>query len=700
MSTISRLAAGFSSDRRISLDEAQALVTEAKKNGISTYDKGELKKVLQQYQSQFDPAALRLLSDIIGGAAPEPTPGPNVPSAGGRTTALGPSSAGQPVYVTDAGLLTTKADGSAPSTLRDTAEAAYRAAALVDDAPDNLFKPLGLSQDVRGRLFDRLNQDLARVTAPGNGLELAQALQARSSLATVMRGLLEATPEPQLQEKMLGAYEALVRAEPDTRLRENLVFHLANSEVAKSGKGKAVAAALMEQLSPTKPPYEKWFAGGNKTVNLSWTVGQGEFFKGFTDNLKAAGFKPVGTEGTGSGTYEKTVNRPGVGETTFRISVREGGTNILAPMNDPNVQVVGYDGHSNWGRNMTASVRNGPESSDGAAGKLLFYNLCVGKGVLDRVKEKYGNAQVVTTYAASNFYTDSSGQMTRGEGVQALLALVDGISNRADWQVLHGAMNKAANIGYGRTWDNYVTPISTLTREKVLDRDNDGQADYLDKHFNYDTVNVAEDTRREFTPVKHSRPASVLDGTKVLVGANMINTLSEFSAILDRVNPDSKVVPNGWFEPKLGESDIVKFEAAKGPNGKPEFRMSVNARYAHASEEMLRMVTVHGFNRWLAESGQLRMDAVDAKLAGVIVAAQSLKVDDGYRDSEVWTNFLSRFGLPNIPLATVTGILSAEHGHAYAGSLEMVSKLKATLSPDALAALKAPGSGAPTRLVG
>jgi len=126
----------------------------------------------------------------------------------------------------------------------------------------------------------------------------------------------------------------------------------------------------------------------------------------------------------------------------------------------------------------------------------------------------------------------------------------------------------------------------------------------------------------------------------------------------------------------------------------------VNARYAHASEEMLRMVTVHEFNRWLAESGQLRMDAVDAKLAGVIVAAQSLKVDDGYRDAEVWTNFLSRFGLPNIPLATVTGILSAEHGHAYAGSLEMVGKLKATLSPDALAAVKAAGSGAPTRLVG
>jgi hypothetical protein len=81
----------------------------------------------------------------------------------------------------------------------------------------------------------------------------------------------------------------------------------------------------------------------------------------------------------------------------------------------------------------------------------------VGKGVFDRVKEKYGNAQVVTTYAASNFYVDSSGQMTRGEGVQALIALVNGIAERSDWQTLHQAMNKAADIGWGRTWDNYIT---------------------------------------------------------------------------------------------------------------------------------------------------------------------------------------------------------------------------------------------------
>lgn len=689
MTTIRRLAETFATDRKITADEARQLVAKAQENGISRYDKLQLRNVVRQYQSLFDPGVLDVLTPIIGSL-----PRPVTPS-GGATVLSAPASE-RPVFLSKDGNFSLKADGSVPSSSLEKADAAYRAAELVDNAAGNIFQDAAVPQDTRAKLFDKLQADLS--TTP-SGLDKNQALQFRSSELTVLLHLMEASPEPELQEKMLASFDKLVRADPDRRLRENLVFHFANSAVAQTAKGKEVSAVLMKDLAPMTPPYEKWFANGNKTVNLSWTVGQGEFWKGFTNNLKNAGFKPVGAENQyGVTTYEKTVNKPGVGDTTVRISVREGGNNMLAPMNDPNIQMVGYDGHSNWGRNMTSSVRSGPTDAAGGDGKLIFYNLCVGKGVLDRVREKYPNAQVATTFAASNFYTDSSGQMTRGEGVQALLALVDGISARADWQSLHKAMNKAADIGWGRTWDNYVTPVSTLERERVLDRDNDGQADYLDKHFNYDTVAVAEDTAREFTPVKQSRPAGVLDGTKVLVSANMINTLSEFSEILDRVNRDSKVTPTGWFDPKLGDKDVVKFEAVKNKAGKTEFRMSVSSRYSHMSEEALRMTTVYEFNRWLTDSGQLRMDPVDAKLAGVIVAAQSLKVDDGYRDNEVWSSFLKRYNLPQIPLSTVSALLSAEHHH-YAGSFQMVSALKGQLSPEMVTALKAPEAGVPVTLV-
>ena len=317
------------------------------------------------------------------------------------------------------------------------------------------------------------------------------------------------------------------------------------------------------------------------------------------------------------------------------------------------------------------------------------------------VKEKYGNAQVVTTYAASNFTTDANGQMSRGEGVQALLALVDGVAGRQSWEQLHRGMNDAADLGTGRTWDNYVTPISTLTREKVLDRDNDGQADYLDKHFNFNTFKVAEDTAREFKPVKQERPAGILDGTKVLVSANMVNTLSEFSGILDRANPDSKVIAGGWFEPKMGEKELVRFTEQKGKTGNTEFVMQVNARYSHMSEEALRGITVYEFTRYLADKGTLRMDPVDAKLASVVAFAQSLDVDDGTRDDEVWSALQSRYNLPaDLDRSKVMSALGSHTGNNYAGDQAVIDALKTALSPATLAALKKPEVGVPVTIVG
>ncbi|MDP1915674.1 MAG: hypothetical protein Q8L14_05495 [Myxococcales bacterium] len=696
MTTIRRMGQTAAADRAITPDEAKAMVAQAQKNGIvSKTEKADLQRIMKDHKDLFQPGALELIKALI-----EPMPPPQ-PPPGGQTINLDPSGANRPVFLNASGVFTAAADGKPPANDVELGDALFKAGEVADNSKTPLLA--NATPELQQKTFDQLKLALARVPsdgAPPAGLDANQALQLRGSAGAVLLDLVNAAKTPALQQTALGTYEALVRAEKNPRLRETLIFHLVNSSAAQTGEPKKVADALLKELAPMQPPYEKWFANGNKTVNLSWTVGEGEFFKGFTDYLKGHGFKAVGPENQGVATYEATINKPGVGETKFRISVREGGTNILAPMNDPNVQVVGYDGHSNWGRNMTASVNNGPANPAGGDDKLLFYNLCVGKGVLDKVKEKYGNAQVVTTYAASNFYTDGAGQMTRGEGVQALMALVDGIAGRKGWPDLHKTMNAAADIGWGRTWDNYLTPISTMTREKVLDRDNDGQADYLDKHFNYSTFKVPEDTRRELEPVKQERHASVLDGTKVLVSANMVNTLSEFSGILGRANADSKVVAGGWFEPKMGEKDLIRFTEQKGRDGKTEYVMSVSARYSHLSEEGLRAITVFEFNRFLGDKGLIRMPAEDVKLAGLLAFGQSLAVDEGYRDREVWGTFLKRYNLPaSIDLSMVTQALGAHTGHNYAGDAAGVAKLKALIGPEALAELKKPEVGQPVTVV-
>ncbi|MBI3182607.1 MAG: hypothetical protein HYZ28_10770 [Myxococcales bacterium] len=682
MPSIRRLAEQFATDRVITTAEAQALVAKAKEDGtVSRWDKLQLRQAITQHRDKFEPGALAVIQQVLVSLPPPPPPS-------GQTISLDPSGAHRPVFLTPAGVFTANADGRPPANDAELGDSLFRAAELVDDASGNVFLDTQVPKATRAAAFENVKAALAKVAAgstPPAGMDQNQALQMRASSATVLLHLMEASTEPDLRAPMVQAYEGLVRAEANVRLRENLIFHFANSAAAQAGPAKEVAATLMKELAPTKPPYEKWFANGSKTVNLQWTVGQGEFWKGFTGTLKSRGFQPVGREDQyGVTVYEKTIQKPGVGETKFRISVREGGTNLLAAMSDPSANIIGYDGHSNWGRNMTSSIRRGPEVGDGGEGKMFVYNLCVGKGVLDQLREKYPQLQPVATFGASYLDTDIDG-------------LCNAIAERADWEKLDQFFNRTD--GY---WDkqNFVTPIATLVRERVLDRDNDGQADYLDKHFNFNTFKVPEDTAREFRPIKQDRPANILDGTKVNVAAQMLNTVSEFSSILERVNPDSKVVPQGWFDPKMGEKDVVRFTEAKGPDGKAELRMQVNARYSHMSEEALRASVVYEFDRWLTATGKRRLDPVDAKLNGLIGFAQSLDIDESSRDDQVWKQFLARYSFPpEVDRDVIQRLLDAEHHH-YAGSPEMVASLRRELPAQVIEALRRPEVGEPVSIIG
>jgi hypothetical protein len=663
--SIRTLARNAAADRTITRAEAQQLVDKAKADGkITSYEKSQLREALTQYKDLFTADAEALVRPLLERTPP---PGP------GQAVSLDPTPSQRPVFLGADGRFTVHSNGAPPKNALEAGDALYRAGELIDNARDNVFA--GLPKDLRQKAFDQLKPTLS-TTAPA-GYDDKQALQARASSGAVLLHLLEGTKEPELAAPMLKAYEALVKAEPNQRLKENLIFHLSNSPAAQAGEAKQVADALMTQLAPLKPPYEKWFANGNNTVKLDWQVGD-EFLAGFKSNLSRSGWKETAA---GSGVYQKTFKDPQHGETKFEIRTRlGGGSSLLDKVGDKSVHIVGYDGHSNWGKNQVSSIKRAPTLPDGGDGQLFFTNLCVGKSQIDAMKEKFPNLQYTTTYGSSSTDTDID-------------ALAKFISQRKGWSDITPFLDRTDGH-----WDrnNFVTPISTLTREKVLDRDNDGQADYLDKHFNVSTFAVAVDTQREFRPVKQDRPPELLDGTKVGIAAQVLNTVSEFNGVLKDVNEHSRVIAGGWFEPKAGEADVVKFEKAKGKDGQPEYRMTVNARYSHMSEEALRATCVYELNRWLQSSGEQKLDPVDRKLLAVIGYAQSLDIDDGWRDDELFTQFLSRYNLPAISRNDIQALLDAEH-HDYAGSEGMVNALKAKLTPAALAELKKPEVGEPVR---
>ena len=103
----------------------------------------------------------------------------------------------------------------------------------------------------------------------------------------------------------------------------------------------------------------------------------------------------------------------------------------------------------------------------------------------------------------------------------------------------------------------------------------------------------------------------------------------------------------------------------------------------------------------LVATGHVRRRQLVGPLArgarpGIAVFAQSLAVDEGSRDREVFTNFLKRYNLlETITLSWVTTALAAHTGHNDAGDTAVVNSLKAAIGPDAVAALKKPEVGVP-----
>ena len=69
-----------------------------------------------------------------------------------------------------------------------------------------------------------------------------------------------------------------------------MVYNLAQSAAADQPAVGAVLDAFKASLTPESPPYDKWFAQGNQTLKMSWSIGP-EQEEGFPKNLLENGFR-------------------------------------------------------------------------------------------------------------------------------------------------------------------------------------------------------------------------------------------------------------------------------------------------------------------------------------------------------------------------------------------------------------------------
>ncbi|MBI5495283.1 MAG: hypothetical protein HY904_09645 [Deltaproteobacteria bacterium] len=664
--------------------DAQKIADLVQKDGkISSNEKYSLAAVMVANKMTVD--AKDKLQSLTG--TPEQT---------GAGKPLDPTGTYRPVFLSPSGFFVEGKDQDKPRTPTELGSGLFRMADLVDDLKANPLAGTAVTAADRTKVLANLTDALGSVAvgapAPA-GLSAKQVLQMRSSAATVLLALAEAAGgDAQLKHKAITQYVNTLKAETNPILRDSMTWNLARVSSSLPADLKALAQPLVDQLAPRSPPYDEWFKNGNRTLNVSWSTGEDEeFFPGYVDMLKDRGFTPEGNvPARGPGTFVKKVTPPGGQEMEIRIKVGINRDDLFRDMNKEDVHIVGYDGHSDLGRTVPDALVNSPDSK---GKKLIFTGLCAGKDNIHNMRERYPDAQVLTTFTSSYFDTTTrAGKkvMNESENFNTLMEVVEGSVKRLSWEKLNdnirenGVLFPWSHVMPGGT--NYISPVHTEIRRKVLDTDHDGQADYLDKFANFDTFKPTADTLREFDAVTPSRPAEVLEGTVPHLAAQALNTGTGYNSVTQDYKKQN-ILGDGYFTPKAGEKAIVRFEKDTAPDGSKILKMQVNANHAHMSVEGLRAVASYEFIQTIAKEQNLT--GVDAKLMGLTFAAFSILYDQSRwgRDETIWTGMLRHLGLPeNIPFGPISKLLDEEH-HDYSGNMEHVRKFKAALPADILARL-------------
>jgi hypothetical protein len=564
-------------------------------------------------------------------------------------------------------------------------EGLYAAAKLIDDAPGNALEARALSGSQRKKLLGSLQADLAKAPAggaPAEGLDATQTLQLRSSASTVLLELMTAEGTSDgVRQEALGSYLKTMTGETNGVLRDQMGWNLLRlAPTMPAGSHQAIGEAL-ESARSSEPPYKAWFKDGDNTVTVDWSAGP-ESLSDDKKRLVKEGFAELGSDGGGT-LYEKTYEANGV-ETTFRVRMRSFRQDMFKRVEDPDTDMVIYTGHSNWGRNMRGSLE-GLDNPTGGANKLVLTDLCVGKGEMQQFKDKFPNADMVTTFNSSYFIPGSAQREAESEGINAILTTFDGIANRAPYSEIAEGVRRANPWGYEHDKEgvdnNFIFPGDELARRRVLDRDHDGQADILDRVVDFNSFKPALDAARDFAPID-GRPAAIQDGTKLHFAAMTVTRLGVYSETLAADTSDGRVTPGGMYDPQPGETDMFRFER-QAIEGRPGVIMTMNSAYAHASEESLRAGACYEFARFVqGDEG----DPLNNRLNALMFASHSLDTDTASGDTVTWTALLEAKGMPAISRREVEAAKSSDHDF-YSGSNSAVRALRGKLDESVLNAV-------------
>jgi hypothetical protein len=404
---------------------------------------------------------------------------------------------------------------------------------------------------------------------------------------------------------------------------------------------------LAESVAPARPPYEAWFGdaiakGEQPQLNGKQYV-QDEFWRRELANYKKAGFKVEVTHdhhGERQAIVTGTLKDPKgkADDVALRFELVEKDDDVFEAMDDPNLQVVLYTGHSGVGSVAKWSVETAPSQR---GDKLVGLFACRTKQNANMVRRQFPDAHVIV----SNHGTYGNDDRI------AILELLKGIGARNSYEQMQAAVNK------GGVWekDNYFFPHDRR-QLKHVDLDGDGKTalsgDRVDLLYH---VKVPRG-RGERVTMKPSRkdPATLMssaDGGKLADAVSWFNSLHKYWSeefgwqhefdMADRFRAD------GWFT-SSDDDEIVRVEEVKVRGQDPIYRVKVNAAYADQSDHALAMMVTWALNEELSKDTRPDEKDYDRHLRGLAFVSSYVAnlVEFADLGDNLLRNFAKRFGYP------------------------------------------------------
>jgi hypothetical protein len=341
--------------------------------------------------------------------------------------------------------------------------------------------------------------------------------------------------------------------------------------------------------------------------------------------------------------------------------------------------------------------------------QLCMIDCCAGLDNLDDDQKALGDLEVLTTFSSSFFWKGTITEggtsfegVTNSEGMEALMALFEGLSKEEGYEPIRTRVNEAISSYAHERNPNLVFPTLEDYREvrwNHLDGDADGRMDSNDVLYQFGLKKALADPNHEFQ-LRDDGAFDELNGNALKDAVLDLNVATHYNGAIGSSNDAviHKFLGNGYFDGK-DSRELIHFEDGTNPeDGSSAIRVSFNSGLAHTGREALEALTQYLSMLYLSDKGKVSgLGETDKKLVALCFAAFRINFtgQDRMNDAKIWRQLLEVLRLPSdLPWGAMSNLINSEE-HDYSGSLAMANRYKQSLSASSITALASPSVGRP-----